>query len=556
MFFKKYKFLYQFKEYFKKYKSIKKVLIFVMIMASAVGLLLPYFISQRILGITEVSAYNVLVYSILIILIILIHHIFWFFWEYISSKLTNKVGADIRKDILYYLNNTKYNIVKNKTSGYYLERFNDDVDEVSSFLSNALGTFIDTITNVSFLVFIYFLSYQCGIIFTIGVLILYLIEYIKIKKDMQYTEILKAQTEIVNTKMNENYKYIKDINGLGISELIINNSMLNINEVSAIKIKKDKSFAKYSRIKTFLQFVIEAILIVYSVMYLIPSQALTIVLLLTIINYIGFMYDLVEQFAKMKDYFVKGDFKAMRILEIISKDNLIKYSNVNKVLDYSIQIKGLSYCYEDDNNKVLNNINLNIKSGTLNMFIGSSGVGKSTLFNLITKIIECEEKKIYIGNKDINSLDKETIKNTVCIVNQEPFLLNDTIIKNIRIVKPEATDEEIYDVCKIVNLDEEIKKMNNGYNTLIVENGNNLSGGQKQRLAIARAILKDTPILLFDEPTSALDKYNQEIFFNIVKQLKQRKTVLIIAHKLNDYTLFDNIYEIKCGSLFRVKECG
>lgn len=554
MFFKKYKNLRKFKIYYIKYNKIIKTLVFVMLLASSLGMILPYLISKRLIGITSIKNNVVILYSILIISIIFLHHLFWYLWEKFASLLTNKVGVDIRKDIITKFIDTKYSEIKNKTTGYYLERVNDDVLEVSSFLSNTLGTLIDTLTNFSFLVFIYFLNYQCGIIFTVGIIYLYIIDLIKIKKDLKFTEIIKELTEKFNSKIAENFKVIKDIKGLGIKKEIIKDTNNISEKLSAIQIKKDKSFALYSRIKTFSQYLLEAILIIYAVYYLIPNQEITVVILLTIINYTGFMYDLVGFFAKMKDYFVRGDYKALRILDIIDNPHLETFGKYNKLIsDSTIKINNLSYSYDDNKNyKVLKNINLNIDKQTATVFIGASGSGKSTLFSLLSKLLQCKNNKIFVDNIDINKLSEEYFRKNICIVNQEPFLLNDTILNNIKVIKPEATLNEIYDACQKSNIHDEIIKFENGYNTIIKENSNNLSGGQKQRIAIARAILKDSPILLFDEPTSALDKKNQEMFFKTIEKLKLQKTILVITHKLNNYKIFDNIYELKNGNLFEI----
>ena len=171
----------------------------------------------------------------------------------------------------------------------------------------------------------------------------------------------------------------------------------------------------------------------------------------------------------------------------------------------------------------------------------------------MSKLLQCENNRVFIGDKDINELSEECFRKNVCIVNQEPFLLNDTILNNIKIVKENATLDEIYNACKKSNIYNEIINFDKGFDTLVSENGNNLSGGQKQRIAIARAILKDVSILLFDEPTSALDKENQEMFYETIANLKKEKTILIIAHKLNDYKVFDKVYEIKEGNLFEIK---
>lgn len=119
-------------------------------------------------------------------------------------------------------------------------------------------------------------------------------------------------------------------------------------------------------------------------------------------------------------------------------------------------------------------------------------------------------------------------------------------------MKPNATTSEIYEVCRKVHIYDEICAFENGFNTIIMENGGNISVGQKQRISIARALLKNSTILLFDEPTSSLDKNNQELFFETIKELKKEKTIFIIAHKLNDYSDFDYVYELKNGCLYEL----
>lgn len=555
MFLKRYKNLYKFKKYYNKYKNNIKILRIVTLLASSLGMLLPYFISKRLIGVTNVNAKVVITYSIIIMSIIVFHHIFWYLWEMLGSKINNNIAVDIRKDIISSIVNTKYSIIKNKTSGYYLERINDDVLEVSTFYFMILSVLTDSITNIGFLIFIFYLSYHCGIILLAGIIFLYIIDLIKIKKDLRYTEQIKLLNEKFNSKINETYRVIKDIKGLGIKkEMITNCNMIN-EELAKVQVQKDKTILIYSRIKTFFQHLIETVLFVFAITYLIPVNAITVVILLMIVNYIGFMYDLVGFFAKMKDYYVRGDFKAERILEIMNTNNEELFGNYNKTIeDHSIKVKNLSYAYEDNKNlKVLNNINFVIEAKTASIFIGSSGSGKSTLFGLMSKLLQCENNRVFIGDKDINELSEECFRKNVCIVNQEPFLLNDTILNNIKIVKENATLDEIYNACKKSNIYNEIINFDKGFDTLVSENGNNLSGGQKQRIAIARAILKDVSILLFDEPTSALDKENQEMFYETIANLKKEKTILIIAHKLNDYKVFDKVYEIKEGNLFEIK---
>ena len=547
----KYKNLYKFVKYYKKEKNIIAFLIIVMIFASSLGMALPYFYSKRLVGIADNNFSTVITYSIVIISIITFHHIFWYLWEKLASVLTNRVANKIRSDIIEKIVNIKYADIKYRTSGYYLERVNDDTIEVSSFLSIVLGTLVDTLTNCSFLILIFVLNYKCGLLFFIGIVFLYVIDLLKIKKDLKYTEQLKILNEKFNSKVNENIKGIKDIKGLGIKDDIVWNTVLISQKISDTQIKKDRTYALFSRIKTYNQYVIEALIIVYSVCALIPNGSMSTVILLMILNYTGFMYDLVGYITNMKDHFIKSEYKAGRLLEILENRNIDEFGKLNNKIDnFSVSVKKLSYSYEENKNvKVLDNISLNIKENTTSIFIGSSGSGKSTLFGILSKLLAVEDGKVFINNLDINEISEKTFRDNICIINQEPFLLNDTIYNNLKIVNKNATKDEIINACKLANIYDEIMKLEDGIDTLIVENGTNLSGGQKQRIAIARAISKNSKILLFDEPTSALDKENQELFFNTITNLKENKTILIIAHKFNDLSIFDNVFELQNGCL-------
>ena len=566
--FKKYKSLKEFVSYFWKYKKLFPVLAFAMLSASSLGMLCPYLVSKRILLITDIdTTFDIIIkYSIIIMTVIFFHHIFWYLWEKLASVLTNKIAADIRKDIMSKFIDTKYSEIKNKTSGYYLERINDDVLEVSSFFSNIMGICADCLTNFSFVVIIYFLNYRCGLIFTAGIFILYLFEFAKIKVNIKYIEILKELNEKFNSKVNENYRGIKDIKGLGIKNQMLFDFDNISKKIADTQIKKDRIFALLSRCKTYAQYSVEAVMIIYAAGVLIPNHEISVIILLTIVNYSYFMYDLVGYIAKIKDYFVRGDFKAKRILQVLDNqnDNIEKFGDCGKdQLDsFGIEIRDLSFSYDngvseaagasprptvDNNDFVLKNINLKIPEKSVTVFVGNSGSGKTTLFGLLSRILHCENNIIFIGGVDINDLSEDCLRDHMCIVNQEPFLMNDTVLNNIKIVKPSAELHEVYEACRKAHIFDEINDFENGFDTVVSENGSNLSGGQKQRISIARAVLKDSDILLFDEPTSSLDKRNQELFFETVRELKNGhgKTVLLIAHRLASYDGFDFAYELR-----------
>ena len=548
MFFKRFKNLRAFKPYYKKHLKIIIALLTVMFIASATGVFLSYLMSEQLIGITNELVDVAIKFTIFILIAVTIHHINWFLWSKFAFLLSKKVTFDIKKDIVKNLLSTKYMSIKENKTGYYLERINDDVNEISNFLSNVSGAVVDLLTNFAFLVMIYFFSWECGLFFTIGISLLFIIESIKVNIDLKNLKLVKKETEKVNTEFNEIIYGMKDIKSFGLKSAI--NDKMEISNDNLLKsvYKKNTTFELISRFATYLQWIIDSILVFICMLWLLPTGQIEIVTLLLIFNYKSLMYDTIGFFSKVKGYYVNGEYYAKRILEIINNPKKEKFGINKQVISLgTIEIKNLTFCYNETN--ILNKINLTIHPNTLNVLIGNSGSGKSTLFMLLSKLYETENETIFYDKIDINEIDEYVFKKNVSLVNQDPFIFNDTILNNLKIVKPSATQEEIENACKLANIHNEILSFKNGYNTIIAENGRNLSGGQKQRIEIARAFLKDSKILLLDEPTSALDLNNQMKLFKTLNLLKENKTIFVIAHKINDYKYFDNVYQLKNGTI-------
>ena len=206
----------------------------------------------------------------------------------------------------------------------------------------------------------------------------------------------------------------------------------------------------------------------------------------------------------------------------------------------------LGYPNEED---TLKHFNLKIEPNKKVAIVGKSGQGKSTLFNLITRIFDVEEGNIYIDGVNIKDIDEASFRKNISIIRQEPFIFNRTILENFKIVKPNITLKEVKKYCKMAYLDKYIESLPKKYNTLLGEGGVNLSGGQKQRLAIARSLAKESKIILFDEATSALDNESQVYIKKVIDKLSIDHTVIIIAHRLSTIVDSDIIYIIDKGKL-------
>lgn len=207
-------------------------------------------------------------------------------------------------------------------------------------------------------------------------------------------------------------------------------------------------------------------------------------------------------------------------------------------LQGNICLKNVTFAYNHNNPtetdvNILHNVSFDIKAGQDCAFVGKTGSGKTTILNLIGKIYDVYEGELLFDGHNINDLDEATIRNNTITISQNPHIFNMSIKDNLRIVKAKASDEEIIKVCKLACIHREILKLKKGYDTIVGENGINLSGGQRQRLAIARALLIDSAIIMFDESTSALDNVTQNKVINNIKSDKKGSTIIMVAHRLS-----------------------
>ena len=241
-----------------------------------------------------------------------------------------------------------------------------------------------------------------------------------------------------------------------------------------------------------------------------------------------------------------------RICSIIERNIKIKEEiNTPKLIlkNSNIKFTNVSFKYETTDEKAIKDINLDIKGNSIAAFVGHSGAGKSTIINLLPRFYDPQEGSIEIDGQNIRDVSLESLRKNLSMVSQDVILFDDTIKNNISYAKEGASDHDIKKACKFAAANEFIEKLPNGYDTLIGENGIRLSGGQKQRISIARAILKESPLILLDEATSSLDAESEEIVQNAIMNLTKNKTTLVIAHRLSTIHNANKIFVLKNGNI-------
>ena len=219
------------------------------------------------------------------------------------------------------------------------------------------------------------------------------------------------------------------------------------------------------------------------------------------------------------------------------------------VKEYTIELKDISFRYNPQGEETIKNVNVTIPAGAITALVGPSGSGKSTLSRLIARFWDVNKGQVEIGGIDVKELDPEHLMEYMSFVFQDVVLFNDTVYNNIKIGNMNATEEQVFAAAKAARCDEFIDKMPNGYQTVLGENGSTLSGGERQRLSIARALLKDAPIVLLDEATASLDPESESSIQQAIGRLIQGKTVLVIAHRLRTIAKADKIIVLDDGKV-------
>jgi subfamily B ATP-binding cassette protein MsbA len=271
------------------------------------------------------------------------------------------------------------------------------------------------------------------------------------------------------------------------------------------------------------------------------------------IAYMGLAYNILtpaKSISKASYNIKRGNAAAERVLEILQQENPItsKTDAVEKnTFDSEISIQNVNFKYEEES--VLNHFSLHVRKGQTVALVGQSGSGKSTIANLLTRFYDVNEGQITIDGIDIKDMNLQSLRGLMGLVTQDSILFNDTIKANICLGKLDATDDEIIEALKIANAYEFVKDLPNGIYTNIGDSGNKLSGGQKQRLSIARAVLKNPPIMILDEATSALDTESEKLVQLALENMMQNRTSIVIAHRLSTIQKADVIVVMQKGKI-------
>jgi subfamily B ATP-binding cassette protein MsbA len=475
---------------------------------------------------------------------------------YLAKATMISVGEEIKKklqfDMIKSLIKTDTQIIDKRHSGKFIANLTYDVNHITNLLSNAILTlFKDTLTLIGLMTVMFLQNWKLA-----------LVSIIMIPLASFFAKTLGKRVGKVTTEAQENAGFLTTY----LVELFKNHKLIKIfqkenyeniradKHLSNLKDKNKKLatvFVRMSPIMEFFTGIMIAILIFYSGKLMAKGEV-------DINNFFSFLaammlaYQPVRALSTLNMVLNQGLSAASRILPIVDQKNHITDNVSAKPLELekaNIEFKKLSFAYNNKDEKVLDNVNLEFLGGKMTSLVGHSGSGKSTILNLIPRFYDAQSGDILIDNQSIYKSTIKSLRSEISLVSQETTLFDDTIKNNIKYANDDATDEEIYEVAKLSYCEDFINNLPNKYETLIGENGIRLSGGEKQRLSIARAMMKKSSIILLDEATSSLDSETESKIQTALKILTKDKTTIVIAHRLSTILNSNNIYVIDSGKI-------
>ena len=475
---------------------------------------------------------------------------------YLAKKTMIAVGESIKKklqsDMLNNLIQTDTQIIDKKHSGKFISNLTYDVGQITNLLSNAILTlFKDSLTLIGLLFVMFFQNWKLALISIIMIPLASISAKSLGKRVGKVTTEAQEKSGFLTTYLVElfkNHKLIKIFQKEEFEKKRADKYLLDLKEKNQ---KIQTVFVRMSPVMETLTGIMIALLIFYSGKLMVSGD-------LDINNFFSFLaammlaYQPVRSLSTLNMILNQGISAASRILPIIDqKNNITEAKNAMpvNVSNSEVKFSNVNFAYNIDESQTLESVNLIFKGKKMTSLVGHSGSGKSTILNLIPRFYDSQSGDILIDDQSIYKTTIKSLRSEISMVSQETTLFDDTIKNNIKYANHSATDQEVYEVAKLSFCDEFISNLPDKYETLIGENGIRLSGGEKQRISIARAMMKNSSIILLDEATSSLDNETESKIQEALKVLTKDKTTIVIAHRLSTILNSDNIYVIDSGKV-------
>ncbi|MGL2966397.1 ABC transporter ATP-binding protein [Flavobacterium sp. XGLA_31] len=487
----------------------------------------------------------------IIISIFLLKNLSDYFAMFFINFLRNGIMRDLRNAIYKKTLELPHSFFSEKRKGDLISRISGDANEVQTSMLSMLELIVkEPLTIIFTIIMMFTISLKLTVFVFIFIPVSgYIISLIGKQLKRKSTRMQEEQGTFLSTieETLGGLKVVKSYNAENYFNKVFQGSTTRFFNLS-VNIGNRQNLA--SPVSEFMGIMVIAILLWYGGNMVLIEKTLNGA---AFIAYMGLAYNILtpaKSISKASYSVKRGNAAVERIFEILEQENPIvnKENAIKKeTVESGISIENIDFRYEEEN--VLKKFSLHIPKGKTVALVGQSGSGKSTIANLLTRFYDVNEGQIKIDNTDIRDIDIKSLRTMMGLVTQDSILFNDTVKANIALGKQEATDEEVIEALKIANAYEFVKDLPEGIYTNVGDSGNKLSGGQKQRLSIARAVLKNPPIMILDEATSALDTESERLVQQALENMMQNRTSVVIAHRLSTIQKADVIVVMQKGEI-------
>ena len=563
-------------QYFAKYKPAILLYIILILFSSIISIVTTILSAEAISLITLTKFKKAIIFSVIVIGLGIGQRTIWFFANLVYFIYANKIMSNLNTDLArqaFKLNSKTYS---DHDTGTFVMRIVNDPEQVVNKCADIVDIISEIITAFIMLIYILTLNSWIALIFIACLIIGSLIERQRIKVRRKNNKLVKQSQDKIHSLTTEIVRSEKDIKSLGLEQKLSEVSNENYVKYRKARFKHDMVDSTLGNARNLLLDLLSALALILGIVF-IDKGLLTLAAFMVIHSNSNSLYRLIWNIGYVSNAVVDIKVSTERMFALFDEKEFVteRFGRTNlPQIKGNIEFKNVSYTFKEyefdvkpnnknstkksnkrpkpklvSKNQVFKNLSFKIKPNTTVAFVGKSGSGKSTILNLMSKMIEADKGEVLIDGVNINKLDKQTLRNGISLVNQFPYIFDMTIKENLLLSKSDATNEDLINAITKASLKEFVDTLPKGIDTKVGESGIKLSGGQKQRLAIARALLRKSNIIIFDESTSSLDNFAQEEVKKSIDGLKGKSTIVIVAHRLSTIKNADTIFFLDNGEI-------
>ena len=474
-----------------------------------------------------------------------------YFEKYLTTSVGQWVMHDLRRTLYHHIQRLSLTYHDHKKTGDLISTVTSDIDAIQDFISSVLlGMVVNTLTLVGMLAVMFYLNWRFTLIALSVAPVLFVVVYSFTRRIKQASRaVRKKEGEVVSVvaEVLSSIRVVKAFSREDYEQERFERQSLESVE-TALRARSLK--AKLAPIVEVLVAVGTSLVLWYGV-HLVLRGEMTTGSLLVFIMYLGKMYKPMRELSKMTDTLSKTVVGYERIQEVLETERDVRNMRGARSappFKGAISFKHVNFNYAKDD-RILQDVDFKIEPGQIAAFVGPTGAGKTTIASLVARFYDPVSGQVTIDGQDIRQYKLKSLRRQISFVLQETLLFHAPVWQNIAYGRPEASREEIIRAAKLASADEFIVRMPEGYDTMVGERGVTLSGGQRQRIAIARAIIREAPILILDEPSSGLDAASEEVVFEALAKLMEGKTAIVVAHRLATVRRADIIFVLDRGKI-------